>query len=162
MAKAPKRTTIADSKPVQSTADDWMPLIAAFLHIQQVVGGEELAEEDLRLRIASADVEVQDRRVTPGEGIDIILLKPEDFPYGLLFPRLPENISYLHREAHLRDNLLRRVDRFRSLATISSCAALTCTGYGRSSVPQMSSPQIAAAELRRCGPRVSPPRCGWS
>ena len=66
MAKARKRTTIADSKPVQPTADDWMPLIAAFLHIQQVVGGEELAEEDLRLRIASADVEVQDRRVSPG------------------------------------------------------------------------------------------------
>jgi hypothetical protein len=115
MAKARKRTTIADSEPVQPTADDWMPLIAAFLHIQQVVGGEELAEEDLRLRIASADVEVQDRRVSPGVGIDIIPLKPEDCvgPYGLLFPRLPENISDLHREAHRRDNLLRRVERLR-------------------------------------------------
>ena len=34
-------------------------------------------------------------------------------PYGLLFPRLPENISDLHREAHRRDNLLRRVERLR-------------------------------------------------
>jgi hypothetical protein len=115
MAKTPKRTTIADSKPPPSTADDWMPLIAAFLHIQEVVGGEELAEEELRQRIASADIEVQDRRVSPGVGIDIIPLKPEDCvgPYGLLFPRLHENISDLHREAHRRDNLLRRVERLR-------------------------------------------------
>jgi hypothetical protein len=115
MAKALKPTTVADSKPPPSTADDWMPLIAAFLHIQQVVGGEELAEEELRQRIASADVEVQDRRVSPGVGIDIIPLKPEDCvgPYGLLFPRIPENISDLHREAHRRDNLLRRVERLR-------------------------------------------------
>ena len=116
MAKARKRTTIADSKPLQPTPDDWMPLTAAFLHIQQVVGGEQLAEEDLRLRLASGDVEAQDRRVIPGEGIDIIPLAPEDFegPYGLLFSRLPEHISYLHREAHRRDNLLRRVERLRS------------------------------------------------
>ena len=116
MAKALKPTTVADFKPPPSTADDWMPLIAAFLHIQQVVGGEELAEEGLRQRIASADVAVQDRRVSPGVGIDIIPLKPEDCvgPYGLLFPRLPENISDLHREAHRRDNLLRRVERLRA------------------------------------------------
>ena len=116
-------------------------LTAAFLHIQQVVGGEQLAEEDLRLRLASGDVEAQDRRVTPGEGIDIIPLSPEDFQNGLLFPRLPERIGSLHREAHLRDNLLRRVDRYRSVATISSCAALTCTAYGRSPVKQRSSQQ---------------------
>ena len=89
-------------------------LTDAFQHIQQIVGGEQLAEEDLRLRLESGDVEAQDRRVTPGEGIDIIPLSPEDFQNGLLFPRLPERIGSLHREAHLRDNLLRRVDRYRS------------------------------------------------
>ena len=89
MAKAPKRTTVADSKPLQSTPDDWMPLNAAFLHIQQVVGGEQLAEEELRLRLASGDVEAQDRWVTPGEEIDIIPLAPEDFQNGLLFPASP-------------------------------------------------------------------------
>jgi len=64
-----------------------MPLTAAFLHIQQVVGGEELAEEDLRLRLASGDVAAQNRLVTPGEGIDIIPLAPEDFKgsHPLLF-----------------------------------------------------------------------------
>ena len=114
MAKARKRTTVADSKPLQSTPDDWMPLTDAFQHIQQVVGGEQLAEEDLRLRLESGDVEAQERRVTPGGGIDILPLTPEDFKDGLLFPRLPEHIGSLHREAHLRDNLLRRVDRYRS------------------------------------------------
>ena len=157
MAKAPKRTTIADSKPLQSTPDDWMPLTDAFLHIQQVVGGEQLAEEDLRLRLASGDVEAQDRWVTPGEGIDIIPLSPEDFQNGLLFPRLPERIGSLHREAHLRDNLLRRVDRYRSVATISSCAALTCTAYGRSPVKQRSR---GRRRYRRLGPRVLDPRYG--
>jgi hypothetical protein len=79
-----------------------MALTAAFLHIQQVVGGDELAEEDLRLRLASGDVEAQDRSVTLGEGIDIIPLKPELFrdpdplwfgPYGLgqnMFLRIVE------------------------------------------------------------------------
>jgi hypothetical protein len=87
MAKAPKRTTKPDSKPLQSPPDDWMPLTAAFLHIQQVVGGEELAEEDLRLRLESGDVEAQNRLVTPGEGIDIIPLAPELFtgPDPILF-----------------------------------------------------------------------------
>ena len=87
MAKAPKRTANPDSKPLQSTWDDWMPLTAAFLHIQQVVAGEQLAEEELRLRLASGDVEAQDRWVTPGEGIDIIPLAPELFrgPDPLLF-----------------------------------------------------------------------------
>jgi hypothetical protein len=70
MAKAPKPTTIADSKPLQSTPNDWLPFGAALLHIQQVVGGEELAEEELRLRLESGDVEAQERRVTPGEGIE--------------------------------------------------------------------------------------------
>jgi hypothetical protein len=114
MAKAPKRTTVADSRPLQSTPDDWMPLADAFQHIQQIVGGAQLAEEDLRLRLKSGEVEVQDRLVTPGEGIDIKPLSPEDFQNGLLFPRLPKRIGSLHREAHLRDNLLCRLDRYRS------------------------------------------------
>ena len=88
-------------------------LTDAFQHIQQIAGGEQLAEEDLRLRLESGDVEAQERRVTPGEGIDIIPLSPEDFQNGLLFPRLPKRIGSLHREAHLRDNLLRRLDRYR-------------------------------------------------
>ena len=79
MAKVPKRTTTADSKPLQSTPDDWMPFTAAFLHIQQVVGGEELAEEDLRLRLVSGEVEAEDRLVTPGAGIEVIPLAPENF-----------------------------------------------------------------------------------
>jgi hypothetical protein len=111
MAKAPKDTINPDSKPLQSTPDDWMPLADAFLHIQQVVGGEQLAEEDLRLRLVSGDVEVQDRWVTPGEGIDAISLTPEDFkpPYGLLFYRAPELNSY--NIAHI--GFLRRVERYR-------------------------------------------------
>jgi hypothetical protein len=91
-----------------------MALNAAFLHIQQVAGGEELAEEELRLRLESGDVEALERLVTPSKGIDIIPLAPEDFQNGLLFPRLPERVSELHREAHRRDNLLRRVERLRS------------------------------------------------
>jgi hypothetical protein len=116
MAKARKRTTIADSEPHQSTDDDWMPLSAAFAHIQQIVGGEELAEEDLRLRLVSGEVEAQDRLVTPGKGIDIIPLTPEDFRNGLMFPRVPEldgDINFLLREAHRHTNLLRRVERLR-------------------------------------------------
>ena len=50
----------------------------------------------------------------PAREFDIIPLSPEDFQNGLLFPRLPKRIGSLHREAHLRDNLLRRVDRYRS------------------------------------------------
>jgi hypothetical protein len=73
-----------------------------------------LAEEALRLRLVSGEVRALDQRVTPGEGIDIIPLAPEGFKDGLLFPRLPEHIGSLHREAHLRDNLLRRVERLRS------------------------------------------------
>jgi hypothetical protein len=110
MAKSPKRSTIAESKPLQSTANDWMSLTDAFKHIQQIVGEEELAEEELRLRLESGDVEAQERRVTPGEGIDTIPLSPEDFQNGLLFPRLPKGIGSLHREAHRRNNLLRRVE----------------------------------------------------
>jgi hypothetical protein len=90
-----------------------MALTAAFLHIQQVAGGEELAEEELRLRLESGDVEALERRVTPGKGIEIIPLAPEDFQNGLLFPRLPERISDLHREAHRQNILLRRVERLR-------------------------------------------------
>jgi hypothetical protein len=118
MAKAPKRTAIADSKPLQSTSHGWMPLTDAFLHIQQAVGGEQLAEEELRLRLESGDVEAQERRVTPGEGIDIIPLSPEDFKDGLLFPRVPEldgdiNFLALLHNVYRRDKLLLRVDRYR-------------------------------------------------
>jgi hypothetical protein len=86
---------------------DWMPLTAAFLHIQQVVGGEQLAEEHLRQRLASGDVEAQDRCVTPGEGIAIFPLSPDDFKYpdDLLFP-----VSELHDQ-----DFLRRADEHRSL-----------------------------------------------
>ena len=38
-----------------------------------------MAAEDLRLRLLSGDVEAQDRWVTPGEGIEIIPLRPEDW-----------------------------------------------------------------------------------
>ena len=79
MAKARKRTTVAGSEPPQSTSDGWMPLEAASAHIQQVVGGEQLAAEDLRLRLVSGDVEAQCRLVTPGEGIETIPLTPEAF-----------------------------------------------------------------------------------
>jgi hypothetical protein len=115
MAKAPKPTTVTASKPLQSTPDDWMPLTAAFLHIEQVVGGEELAEEDLRLRLVSGDIEAQDRRVTLGGGIEIIPLAPKDFEDGPLFPRVPERLNSLHREAQRQNNLLRRVERLRTV-----------------------------------------------
>jgi hypothetical protein len=57
--------------------------------------------------------------VTPGEGIETIPLRPEDFKDGLLFPRVPKldgdiNFRSLLHEAHRRDNLLRRIDRYRS------------------------------------------------
>jgi hypothetical protein len=90
-----------------------MPLTDAFRHIQQVVGGEELAEEDLRLRLVSGEVGAQDRLVTPGKGIEIIPLAPPDFEDGLLFPRIPPNLTSLHREAHRQNTLLRRVERLR-------------------------------------------------
>ena len=57
----------------------WMPLSVALPHIQQVVGGHQLATEDLRLRLASGDVEAHERRVIPGGGIEVIPLTPEDF-----------------------------------------------------------------------------------
>jgi hypothetical protein len=91
-----------------------MPLTAAFLHIQKVLGGEELAEEDLRLRLASGEVRAQDWRVTPRQGFEIIPLAPEDFQDSLLFPRVPPNLTPLHREAHRRNTLLRRVERLLS------------------------------------------------
>jgi hypothetical protein len=129
MAKAPERTTIADAKP-QSTTDDWMPLVDAFLHIQQVVGGEQLAKEELRLRLASGDVEAQDRLVTPGKGIEIIPLAPEDFkgPDSLFFwpvSELQDDLGPVVR--HI--GFLRRCSAL--VATTSSCAARTCTAYGR-------------------------------
>jgi hypothetical protein len=93
-----------------------MPLTDAFLHIQQVVGAQVLAEEDLRRRLVSGEVRAQDRLVTPGEGIDVIPLAPEDFKDGLLFPRVPEldgEINFLLREANRHINLLRRVEMLR-------------------------------------------------
>jgi hypothetical protein len=69
----------AGSKPLHSTTDDWTPLVVAFPHIQRVLGGGQLAAEDLRLRLLSGDVEAQDRWVTPGEGIEIIPLGRKDF-----------------------------------------------------------------------------------
>ena len=48
-----------------------------------------MAAEDLRQRLESGDVDAQDRRVTPGEGIEIIPLTPEDWQNGLLFPASP-------------------------------------------------------------------------
>ncbi len=126
MAKAPKHITNPRSKPLQSTPDDWMPLTDAFLHIQQVVGGEQLAEEDLRLRLVAGEVEMIERRVTPGEGIDTLPLAPEDFKpqYGLLFYTVPElqsyidyHISFLRRveslRFHGRNFFLRRADVYR-------------------------------------------------
>jgi hypothetical protein len=79
-----------------------MPLADAFQHIQQIVGGAQLAEEDLRLRLESGAVEAQERRVTPGKRIDIIALAPDDFKNGLLFPRLPERIARHHRQGRDR------------------------------------------------------------
>jgi hypothetical protein len=90
-----------------------MPLTDAFLHIQQVVGGEQLAEEDLRLQLVSGAVEAQDRLVTPSGGIETIRLAPEDFkpPYGLLFYRVSELHDGLGYIGHI--GFLRRVERYR-------------------------------------------------
>lgn len=112
MAKARKRTTTAASEPPQSTWDDWMPLEAASAHIQQVVGGEHLAAEDLRLRFLSGDVEAQRRRVTPGEGIEIISLTPETFK-GL--DTLSDDLGPVLRSSPFHgDNIfLRRTDVYR-------------------------------------------------
>jgi hypothetical protein len=84
---------------------DWMPLVAAFAHIQQIVDGEQLAEEDLRLRLRSGDVKAEDRWVTPGEGIHIIPLAPEDFkdPYDTWLPPVSSHIDFLSRaDVHRR------------------------------------------------------------
>jgi hypothetical protein len=109
MAKARKRTTVAGSEPPQSTWDGWMPLEAASAHIQQVVGGEQLAAEDLRLRLVSGDVEAQRRLVTPGEGIEIIPLTPEAFK-GL--DALSDDLGPLlrNRTFHGQNIFLRRAD----------------------------------------------------
>ena len=61
MAKASNRTTVAKSKSLQSTPNDWMPLTDAFQHVQQIAGGEQLAEEDLRLRLEAGEVEAQEQ-----------------------------------------------------------------------------------------------------
>jgi hypothetical protein len=100
-----------------------MPVAAAFLHIKQVVGGEQLAEEDLRLSLLSGDVEAQGRWVTHGEGINVFPLLPEDFegPPALLFwPPLSElhsNPPFLRRVdllcSHGHNIFLRRADVYR-------------------------------------------------
>jgi hypothetical protein len=77
MTKTPERILIADSKP--PGWDDWMTHDAASAHIQQVVGSKQYAKEDLRLRLASGDVEAQERRVTPGKGIEVIPMTPDQF-----------------------------------------------------------------------------------
>ena len=69
MAKAPKRITVAALSPSNRHRTIGCRL-RRLPHIQQVAGGEQLAEEELRLRLESGDVEAQERRVTPGEGID--------------------------------------------------------------------------------------------
>jgi hypothetical protein len=80
-----------------------MPHSAASAHIEQVVGEGLVAAEDLRLRILSGDVEAQQRRVTPGAGIEIIPLTPESFkvsdalsddlgPFSRSFPLEGHNI----------------------------------------------------------------------
>ena len=144
MAKALKPTTVADSKPPQSTADDWMPLIAAFLHIQQVVGGEELAEEELRQRLESGDVEVQDRRVTSRRGNRHHTADAGGlFKDGLLFPRLPETSATCTARRIAATTCCAALTGTAQMATISSCAALTCTAYGRSPVQQRSRRQAA-------------------
>jgi hypothetical protein len=73
-----------------------MPVADAFVHIQQVVGGHELAEEELRQRLVSGDLEAQDRYAIRGEGIEIIPLAPKDFkpPHGLLFYPIPGLTSW--------------------------------------------------------------------
>jgi hypothetical protein len=112
MAKARKRTTIADSEPPQSTWDDWMPLEAASAYIQQVVGGHQLATEDLRLRLASGDVEAQERRLIPGGGIEVIPLTPEDFKVR---DALSDDLGPFLRSFPFRghDIFLRRADVYR-------------------------------------------------
>jgi hypothetical protein len=109
MAKARKRTTIADSESPQSSWDDWMPLEAASAHIQQVIGGHQLATEDLRLRLASGDVEAHERRLIPGGGIEVIPLTPEDFKEG---DALSDDLGPLLRIFPFRgrDIFLRRAD----------------------------------------------------
>jgi hypothetical protein len=79
MAKPLNRAISADSKPLQSLWDDWMPDSAAIAHIQQVVGRRQLAEEDLRVRLESGDVEAQYRWADPGYGINIRPMAPEEF-----------------------------------------------------------------------------------
>jgi hypothetical protein len=98
MAKAPKHTTNPGSKPLPW--DGWMPHNEALAHIQQVLGGEQLAAEDLRLRLASGDVKAQERRVTPGKGIEVIPLTPGDLK-GRNFRSL-SGFLLLHGEIFLR------------------------------------------------------------
>jgi hypothetical protein len=118
MAKAPKRTTIAASEPPRLMWNDWMPLSAAFAHIQQVVGDEQLGAEDLRLRLVTGEVEAQERRVTPGGGIEIIPLTPEAFKYrNALFDDLSDDLGPILRSRpipfHGRNIFLRRADVYR-------------------------------------------------
>jgi hypothetical protein len=86
---------------------DWMPHSAASAHIEHVVGEGLLAAEDLRLRLLSGDVEAQDRRVTPGAGIEIIPLTREDLKgrYVLSFSGIPRLLGH--------NIFLRRADVYR-------------------------------------------------
>jgi hypothetical protein len=158
MAKARKRTTIADSNPPRLTWNDWMPVAAAFLHIKQVVGGEQLAEEDLRLSLLSGDVEAQGRWVTHGEGINVFPLLPEDFegPPALLF--WPPSLSCIATPPSCAALICSAL-----MATTYSCAALTCTAYGRSPLTQRSRQRNGRrSNCRRRGPRVLAARRGSS
>jgi hypothetical protein len=75
-----------------------------------------------------------------------------------LFPRLPERISDLHREAHRQNNLLRRVEELRLHGHYFFLRRAPCTAYGRS--PQMTQRSPSRRRCRRRGLRVLDPRYG--
>jgi hypothetical protein len=96
----------ADVYRIWPIAGDWMPLCAVSAHLQEVLGGGELAAEDLRLGLASGEVEAQDRWATPGEGIKLYAIPRVAFlgleiaadARGVSFPALtPEHNIFLRR-----------------------------------------------------------------
>jgi hypothetical protein len=142
-----------------------MPLTAAFLHIKQVVGGEELAEEDLRLRLVSGELEAQDRLVTRSEGIEIIPLAPEDFkgPDGLLFSRISElltNLGFAGNIGLLSDSdFLRRVERYRShghnfFLRRAEVQRMWPTTHDAERPPQAAPPALPVTPPAGIGPKV--------